>query len=114
MTGRRHGRQRLPDAAAAAAADSDNYGTGTEQQSQYLSLPASPTSFRRQARSMSRRPSNAEPPDERSPLLGAPRTSRIRIASAHGSPRVPNLSRNQSYAGTHFQVTTTCHTYIIS
>ena len=102
--GRRHG-PRLPDpAAAAAAADDDDEetsnGTGNGN-GNYLSIPSSPTSFRRQApATMSQRPSTAEPPDERSPLLGGgTRTSRIRIHSAHGSPRVPAaLSRNQSYA----------------
>ncbi|KAK4456605.1 putative chloride channel protein [Cladorrhinum samala] len=74
--------------------------------SQYLSLPSSPTSFRRSAatRPMSRRASQSEGtagvPDERSPLLlGATRSSRVRIHSAHGSPRIPALSRNQSYMG---------------
>ncbi|KAK3375356.1 chloride channel [Podospora didyma] len=79
-------------------------GSSTDHQG-YLSLPGSPTAFRRQpaittdagSRSRSRRPSNSELPDERSPLLTTSR-SRIRIHSAHGSPRVPNLSRNQSYA----------------
>lgn len=47
---------------------------------------------------MSRRNSNTEGPDERSPLLQTSR-SRIRIQSTHGSPRVPDLSRNQSYTG---------------
>jgi chloride channel 3/4/5 len=97
MAARRHG-ARLPDISAAG---NDNSGAPADQQGHYLSLPSSPTSFRRPPASMSRRPSNAEAPDERSPLLGAPRTtSRIRIHSAHGSPRVPMLSRNQSYAGT--------------
>lgn len=107
--GRRHApRLREPrvepnDGAAAQNSSNDNsqqhesYAENPSQSSQYLSLPSSPTSFRR-PRVMSRRPSNAEPPDERSPLLGAPRTSRVRISSAHGSPRVPHLSRNQSYA----------------
>ncbi|KAL1837481.1 hypothetical protein VTJ49DRAFT_3742 [Mycothermus thermophilus] len=101
MTGRRHGRLRLPDV---ARPDDDDAASstlnGTEYQSQYLSLPSSPTSyFRRQPSSMSRRPSISDPPDERSPLLGAPaRSSRVRIHSAHGSPRIPHLSRNQSYA----------------
>ena len=83
-----------------AAADTSS----DHQSSQYLSLPSSPTSLRRPANpTMSGagggRPSTAEPPDERSPLLGGNRTSRIRIQSAQGSPRVPALSRNQSYAG---------------
>ncbi len=95
--GRRHG-PRLPDpAAAAAAADDDDTGNSNGT---HLSVPSSPASFRRQPPNMSQRPSTAEPPDERSPLLGGgSRTSRIRIHSAHGSPRVPAaLSRNQSYA----------------
>ncbi len=66
----------------------------------FVSLPNSPTSFRRLPASMSRRTSNAEPPDERTSLLGAmPRSSRVRISSAHGSP---HLSRNQSFAGQYF------------
>ncbi|KAK0748798.1 chloride channel [Apiosordaria backusii] len=103
MTGRRHApRLRDPTRDTSLAADNDNEETQQpSQSSQYLSLPSSPTSFRR-PRIMSRRPSNSEVgPDERSPLLGAaaaPRTSRIRIASAHGSPRVPQMTRNQSYA----------------
>ncbi|KAH6627701.1 chloride channel [Chaetomium tenue] len=101
MTGRRHG-VRLPDIVAAGNSNNDgtgaDSGTGTEQQGQYLSLPSSPTNVRRPRPNMSRRPSTNEPIDERSPLLGAARPSRIRIHSAHGSPRVPLLSRNQSYA----------------
>ncbi|KAL2140763.1 hypothetical protein VTI28DRAFT_3277 [Corynascus sepedonium] len=104
MTGRRHG-ARLPEIVATANADGHGSGNedstptpGTEQQG-YLSLPSSPTTFRRPRPNMSRQASQTEPPDERSPLLGgATRTSRIRIHSAHGSPRVPALSRNQSYA----------------
>ncbi|KAK4106660.1 hypothetical protein N658DRAFT_491293 [Parathielavia hyrcaniae] len=91
MTGRRHG-PRLPDVDT-----NDDNGAEQQHHGHYLSLPSSPTSFRRPA-TMSRRPSNSEPPDERSPLLAGTRTSRIRIHSAQGSPRVPNLSRNQSYA----------------
>ncbi|KAJ4292212.1 hypothetical protein N0V88_005843 [Collariella sp. IMI 366227] len=93
MPGRRHG----PRLANPAAAGRDDNGNGLEQQGTYLSLPSSPTSFRRPP-VMSRRPSTSDAPDERSPLLAASRTSRIRIHSAHGSPRVPTLSRNQSYA----------------
>ncbi|KAK3301923.1 chloride channel [Chaetomium strumarium] len=90
MPGRRHG-PRLPEGAG---------NDSSEGQSQYLSLPNSPTSVRRPVANMSRRPSTAEqPPDERSPLLGVPRTSHTRrVHSAHGSPRIPHLSRNQSYA----------------
>ncbi|GAB1320734.1 hypothetical protein MFIFM68171_10944 [Madurella fahalii] len=81
------------------ANNNTNDASGAEHHGQYLSLPSSPTSFRRQPSYLNRRSSNGEPADERSPLLGAgTRTSRIRIHSAHGSPRVPNLSRNQSYA----------------
>ncbi|KAL2123932.1 hypothetical protein VTJ04DRAFT_297 [Mycothermus thermophilus] len=103
MSARRHGRLRLPDVATTADDDDTSNtlnGYGTEHQTQYLSLPSSPTSyFRRQPSTMSRRPSISDLPDERSPLLGATtRSSRIRIHSAHGSPRMPNLSRNQSYA----------------
>ncbi|KAH6841053.1 chloride channel [Chaetomium sp. MPI-CAGE-AT-0009] len=104
MAGRRHG-VRLPDIVAVG---SNNDGTSTgigadsatgrESQGHYLSLPSSPTNVRRQRPGMSRRPSTTEQIDERSPLLGASRPSRIRIHSAHGSPRVPLLSRNQSYA----------------
>ncbi|AEO69512.1 2006568b-32ea-4692-bc17-f99c610b2fd9 [Thermothielavioides terrestris] len=94
MPGRRHGPRLLEVAGADAQANNND----VEHQSRYLSLPSSPTSFRRQPATMSRRQSNAEPPDERSPLLAGPRTSHIRISSAHGSPRIPNLSRNQSYA----------------
>ncbi|KAK4197438.1 putative chloride channel protein [Triangularia verruculosa] len=102
MTGRRHA-PRLREPSGPAATGDNNNDNNEEaqpsQSSQYLSLPSSPTSFRR-PRIMSRRPSNSEgAPDERTSLLGGPpRTSRIRIASAHGSPRVPHLSRNQSYA----------------
>ncbi|KAK4662084.1 uncharacterized protein QC763_710480 [Podospora pseudopauciseta] len=113
MTGRRHTprlRDVFRDASGGTDTDSNNNNSNNNsnnnneesnqpsQSSQYLSLPSSPTSFRR-PRIMSRRPSNSEGvPDERTSLLGANRTSRIRIASAHGSPRVPHLSRNQSYA----------------
>ena len=98
MAARRHG-PRLEPRDAAAAANEIN-GSAPEHHGQYLSLPSSPTSFRRPA-PMSRRPSTGgdQPPDERSPLLTAPRSSRIRIQSAHGSPRVPHLTRNQSFAG---------------
>lgn len=70
------------------------------QDSNYLSLPNSPTATRRMRRpALSRRQSStAGPADELSPLLQTAR-SRIRIHSAHGSPRIPNLSRNQSYTG---------------
>ncbi|KAK4232136.1 putative chloride channel protein [Podospora fimiseda] len=107
MTGRRHA-PRLREQQSATDGSSNNDDTinttgSSEQQvsqsSQYLSLPSSPTSFRR-PRPMSRRPSNSDVPDERAPLLlGASRSSRVRISSAHGSPRVPALSRNQSYGG---------------
>ncbi|KAK4165402.1 putative chloride channel protein [Cladorrhinum sp. PSN259] len=112
MAGRRHApRLREQQSATDGSSSNDNanannnydtINTSSEQQasqsSQYLSLPSSPTSFRR-PRPMSRRPSNSEAPDERSPLLlGAPRSARVRIHSAHGSPRIPALSRNQSYA----------------
>lgn len=107
MAGRRHG-VRLPDIIAADNSNNnDGTGTGADSgtaterpQGQYLSLPSSPTNVRRPRPNFSRRPSTNEPLDERSPLLGASRPSRIRIHSAHGSPRVPLLSRNQSYAGT--------------
>lgn len=92
MPGTRRG-PRLPDLGDTAAPRNEN---------DYLSLPNSPTFLRRQPAAMSRRPSNPEPPDERSPLLAGPRPSRIRIPSANGSPRLPggpSLSRNQSYAG---------------
>ncbi|AEO57469.1 hypothetical protein MYCTH_2303682 [Thermothelomyces thermophilus ATCC 42464] len=101
MTGRRHG-ARLPEIVAAgnAAGIDDNTPAASSAEPQgYLSLPSSPTAIRRPRSNMSRQGSNTEPPDERSPLLGGGnRTSRIRIHSAHGSPRVPALSRNQSYA----------------
>ncbi|KXX73884.1 H(+)/Cl(-) exchange transporter 3 [Madurella mycetomatis] len=101
MASRRH-TPRLREPARDGAGDANNNSNdagGTEHHGQYLSLPSSPTSFRRQPSYLNRRSSNGEAPDERSPLLGAgTRTSRIRIHSAHGSPRVPNLSRNQSYA----------------
>ncbi|KAK4115178.1 hypothetical protein N656DRAFT_766443 [Canariomyces notabilis] len=98
MASRRH-TPRLREPRDAASDSNGNDAGDAERHGQYLSLPSSPTSFRRQPTYASRRPSNAEPPDERSPLLGTgARTSRIRIHSAHGSPRVPNLSRNQSYA----------------
>lgn len=69
-------------------------------QDSYLSVPSSPSASRRSLRpGTSRRVSSTdEGPDELSPLLQTSR-SRIRIQSAHGSPRVPNLSRNQSYSG---------------
>jgi chloride channel 3/4/5 len=103
MAGRRHG-PRL------AEPRDDNDGSGTDPQGQYLSLPSSPTSYRRQRPTVSRQQSSGEPPDERSPLLTASRTSRIRIHSAHGSPRVPQMSRNQSYAGTcHIGMFTVVH-----
>src|SRR3569833_3199502 len=72
----------------------------TEGTGDYLSLPPSPTTVRRVGTMDSnRRASLSEhPPDERSPLLQAPR-SRIRIQSTHGSPRHPHLSRNQRYPG---------------
>ncbi|KAK3692497.1 chloride channel [Podospora appendiculata] len=94
MAGRRHTprlrdpRNTLTEPPAAAPDDDDDEGGR-------LSVPDSPISFRRQP-GMSRIPSNLEPPDERTSLLGTSR-SRIRIHSAHGSPRVPHLSRNQSY-----------------
>ncbi|KAL2016480.1 hypothetical protein VTK56DRAFT_3476 [Thermocarpiscus australiensis] len=103
MAGRRHApRLREPGEAAANANsnvnDNDNDGSGADRPRHYLSLPNSPTAFRRQPSTLSERLPNADPPDERSPLLTAPRTSRVRIPSTHGSPRVPHLSRNQSYA----------------
>src|SRR3569833_1790901 len=72
----------------------------TEGTGDYLSLPPSPTTVRRVGTMDSnRRASLSEhPPDERSPLLQAPR-SRIRIQSTHGSPRQPHHSKNQSYTG---------------
>ncbi|KAK4146332.1 chloride channel [Dichotomopilus funicola] len=107
MTGRRLG-ARFPELPITGSSNTDNNDEAegseppsqsqSQSQSQYLSLPGSPTQARRHRPTLSRRPSNADAPDERSPLLGAPRTSRIRIHSAHGSPRVPTLSRNQSYA----------------
>ncbi len=88
----------------------DSYGsidaTGEQQPSTprrenitFASQPSSPTSYRRAPTSLSRRPSNPDNPDERTSLLTTSR-SRIRKHSAHDSPRQPNLSRNQSYAGT--------------
>ncbi|KAK1750734.1 chloride channel [Echria macrotheca] len=94
MPGRRHAprqRDNTAEAGDPALQDPD------EGPSNYLSGPPSPTSFRRIPRNMSRRPSNPDVPDERSPLLTSSR-SRIRISSAHDSPRAPLLSRNQSYA----------------
>ncbi|KAM7201032.1 H(+)/Cl(-) exchange transporter 3 [Naviculisporaceae sp. PSN 640] len=72
--------------------------TINHEDSSFLSVPDSPISFRRHPATMSRRPSNSEPPDERTSLLGGTSRSRIRIQSSHGSPRAPLLSRNQSYA----------------
>lgn len=63
-----------------------------------LSTPTSPTTYRRPRTAMSRRDSQTEGPDERSPLLQASR-SRIRIQSIQDSFRVPDLSRNHSYSG---------------
>ena len=104
MAGRRHG-PRLAEPRDNNDSDNttnnNNNENANDHHGQYLSLPSSPTSFRRQRPAMSRHTSNGEAPDERSPLLTASRTSRIRIHSAHGSPRVPQMSRNQSYAGTH-------------
>ncbi|KAH8895177.1 hypothetical protein GQ53DRAFT_642755 [Thozetella sp. PMI_491] len=75
-------------------ASASRHDTGT-----YISLPSSPTSFRRPPATTSRRASNAEAPDERIALLGVgSRSSRVRIHSAHGSPRRPQLSRDQSFA----------------
>ena len=89
MAGRQGPRLEIREDDGAPDTSNNTYGT-------YLSLPNSPTNTRRPT--MSRRPSTGDGPDERSPLLTGSRTSRIRIHSAHGSPRVPILSRNQSYA----------------
>ncbi|KAK5654171.1 hypothetical protein OQA88_7602 [Cercophora sp. LCS_1] len=75
------------------AQDGDE-GPSTSEPSNYFSGPPSPTSFRRLPRNMNRRPSNPDPPDERTALLAGTSRSRIRIHSSHGSP---HLSRNQSY-----------------
>ncbi|KAK3356955.1 chloride channel [Lasiosphaeria hispida] len=104
MAARRHAprlRETRESSVVAAAGDSavqdGDDGPSNLDSSSYLSLPPSPTSFRRLPPNMSRRPSNPEAPDERTSLLGNSR-SRVRIHSAHGSPRAPHLSRNQSYA----------------
>ncbi|KAK0629829.1 chloride channel [Bombardia bombarda] len=101
MPGRRHG-PRLRDPREDVSADGlDADESSSASQQQHLSLPDSPSSFRRHhpPAIMTRRPSNSElgtAADERTALLGTGR-SRIRIQSAHGSPRAPHLSRNQSY-----------------
>ncbi|POR32157.1 H(+)/Cl(-) exchange transporter 3 [Tolypocladium paradoxum] len=61
-----------------------------------ISQPPSPRTTR-QPVSMNRLHSGSEP-DERSPLLAYSR-SRVRIQSGTNSPRIPQLSRNQSYTG---------------
>ncbi|KAK0623245.1 chloride channel [Immersiella caudata] len=98
MTGRRHhARRREPLGVPTEDEDSAIHDGDEPSQSSYFSVPPSPTSHRRLHPNMSRRPSNSDLPDERSPLLAGSR-SRIRIQSTHGSPRAPHLSRNQSYA----------------
>ena len=81
--------------------DGQNETTQDLSQSGHLSIPDSPTISFRRPRNMNRRTSNPDqPPDERTSLLGAGASrSRVRIHSAHGSPRAPFLSRNQSYTG---------------
>ncbi|KAK8058972.1 chloride channel protein 3 [Apiospora phragmitis] len=70
----------------------------SQQSSQHLSVPASPT-YQRRRGVRSRRQSSSEQPDERTALLRRPSRSRIRIQSPAASPRPPFLSRNHSYAG---------------
>lgn len=81
------------------ASQQDNQ-TSQSSHGDYLSVPSSPTATRRPLRpGMSRRQSSyAGGPDERSPLLQSSR-SRMRIPSAHGTFRAPDLTRNQSYTG---------------
>ncbi|KAK3504921.1 chloride channel [Neurospora crassa] len=74
--------------------DSDGLLSAEPSQQSYLSVPSSPSSYRRTRANLNQA---GGAPDERTSLLGATRASRIRIASAHGTPRAPNLSRNQSY-----------------
>ncbi|KAK8031151.1 chloride channel [Apiospora arundinis] len=72
----------------------------SQQSSQHLSIPASPTYQRRRGGMRSRRQSLSEQPDEHTSLLRRPSRSRIRIQSpAPSSPRPPFLSRSHSYAG---------------
>jgi len=71
---------------------------GARDAERVLSEPPSPTDVRRLAPPLgSRQGSSSELADERSPLLSR---SRIRIQSAHGTPRHPHLSRTHSYTGT--------------
>jgi hypothetical protein len=76
--------------------------SAVDQPAYHLPVPSSPIAPRRRPATMSRRPSNSEaPPDERSPLLTTSR-SRIRLPSAHDSPRTlpySHLSRDPSYTG---------------
>ncbi|RCI15897.1 hypothetical protein L249_3005 [Ophiocordyceps polyrhachis-furcata BCC 54312] len=71
------------------------------------SLPSSPRTMRRPA-SLRRRHSSGEP-NESSPLLPPPPSvattttrPRVRIRSGADSPRLPSLSRNNSYTGSFF------------
>ncbi|KAK3939946.1 chloride channel [Diplogelasinospora grovesii] len=118
MPGRRHaprlreGRAAMADSQAdddRDAQDADEASTANNNPANFLSLPTSPTTSRRPLTSssnmntMDRSKSIAgvEAADERSPLLGTASRSRVRIQSAHStqaSPRMPHLSRNQSYA----------------
>lgn len=60
------------------------------------SQPPSPRTTRRP---LLRRHHSGSEPDERSPLLTVSTRSRVRIHSGANSPRLPHLSRNQSYIG---------------
>ncbi|KAF4503899.1 hypothetical protein G6O67_008835 [Ophiocordyceps sinensis] len=62
-----------------------------------ISPPPSPRTTRRPP--MMRRSRSGGEPDERSPLLTVSTRSRVRIHSGANSPRLPHLSRNQSYTG---------------
>ncbi|KAM4068101.1 voltage gated chloride channel domain-containing protein [Hirsutella rhossiliensis] len=62
------------------------------------SQPPSPRTTRRPP--LMRRSHSSSEPDERSPLLTVSTRSRVRIHSGANSPRLPHLSRNQSYIGT--------------
>lgn len=62
-----------------------------------ISPPPSPRTTRRPP--MMRRSRSSGEPDERSPLLTVSTRSRVRIHSGANSPRLPHLSRNQSYTG---------------
>ncbi|KAK0709024.1 chloride channel [Lasiosphaeria miniovina] len=117
MAARRHAPRLDPRDAAAPVSQDVEAGSSADLRGAYYSLPSSPVNSRRPAppsnesssrtrlgnmsqshsHSRSRRPSNPDAPDERSPLLTVSSRSRIRNQSAHGSPRAPLLSRNQSY-----------------